>query len=202
MADPVRRPAGPHPDEVAAFLRGNPGWLAQNAGLYGVLEPPHRQHGERLADHMAAMLAQARADILTVAEDRRATEGFAGRVQDAVLALLRAPDAAAALTDLPALLRLDGARLCVEGDIRGGVQVPAGTVATWLGRRETAIGEAQRDMLLHGEAAPLARWQALVRVALPGTPALLALACRDGRSLAGATAASLGFLGQAIAALL
>ena len=39
----------------------------------------------------------------------------------------------------------------------------------------------------------------LVRVALPGQPGLLALACRDGTGLAGAGGAALGFLAQAVA---
>ena len=44
---------------VAAFLRANPGWLSANPELYSTLEPPRRLHGEPLADHMAAMLAQS-----------------------------------------------------------------------------------------------------------------------------------------------
>ena len=40
---------------VAAFLRANPGWLAEHPELYQVLAPPLRVHGEGLADHMAAI---------------------------------------------------------------------------------------------------------------------------------------------------
>ncbi len=202
MADPVARPESPSAVEVKAFLRANPGWLAQHPDLYGVLEPPRRVHGDRMADHMAAMLARARADSLAGAEDRRAADGFAQRVQDTVLALFRAPDPVAALGDLPALLRLDGVRLCAEGHRRGAAWVPPGTITARLGRRETALGEAHRDPLLHGEAAPLAQWEALIRLALPGCPALLALACRDGRALSGATSGTLCFLGQAVSAVL
>ncbi len=202
MADPNASATGPTADEVRAFLRANPAWLAQNPDLYRLLEPPHRLHGERLADHMAAMLTRARADAVAGAEDRRAAEGFAHRVQEAVLALIRAPDPVAALPELPAWLRLDGVRLCAEGVRPGAAWVPPGTVTARLGRRETTLGEAHRDSLLHGEAAPLAQWEALVRVNLPGCPALLALACRDGRALTGATAGTLVFLGQAVAAVL
>lgn len=202
LADPSARPAGPSAEEVRAFLRANPAWLAQNPDLYSLLEPPHRLHGERLADHMAAMLARARAEAVAGAEDRRAAEGFAHRVQEGVLALIRAPDPVAALAELPAHLRLDGVRLCAEIARPGVAWIPPGTVSARLGRRETALGEAHRDPLLHGEAAPLAEWEALVRVNLPGGPALLALACRDGRGLVGATARTLVFLGQAVSAVL
>ena len=197
-----RRAAGVAPEEVGAFLRANPGWLAAHPELYGLMDPPRRVHGERLADHMAGLLAQARDAAATGTADRRATEGFVARVQDTVLALLRTADAASCLADLPALLRLDGARLCAEGPQPGAARVPPGTVAARLGRRETLIGPAQRDPLMHGEAAALAQQEALVRVELGHGPALLALACRDGTGLSGAAAGPLCFLAQALAARL
>ena len=46
---------------VAAFLRANPDWLADNPELYRILTPPNRVHGEALADHMAAMVHAERA---------------------------------------------------------------------------------------------------------------------------------------------
>ena len=198
------------PVAVAAFLRGNPGWLAAQDTLYPLMEPPCRVHGERMADHMAALLtaARSRADHLArasaaAAADRRAAEGFLARVQDAVLALMRAPDPAWCLQhDLPALLRLDGARLCIEGLRPGMAAVPLGTVAAALGQRPALVRGSVALPHLHGEAAALAGWEALVRVPLRRGPALLALACRDGRALAGATTTALAFLGGAAAAAL
>ena len=198
--------------DVAAFLRANPGWLAARPELYALLDPPRRVHGERLADHMAAMLQQERlrtaalADAgLGAAADRRAAEGFAHRVQDAVVGLLRAPDAAWCLQhDLAGLLHLDSARLCSEAAPAppGAVPVPPGTVAGSLGQRAAVVRIAVRDTLLHGEAVLLAGREALVRVPLASGPALLALACRDGSGLAGATTQALAFLGQAVGAAL
>lgn len=194
--------------DVAAFLRANPGWLAAQPGLYDVLDPPARVHGERLADHMAAMLAQARAGALAgaatladAAADRRAADGFADRVQDAVLAVMAAGDLAWCLHhDLPGLLHLDSVRFCIEGEaLVGATSVPPGTVAAALGRRRAVVRDAGRNAVLHGEAAALAGQEALLRVPLPDAPALLALACRDGRALAGATTPVLAFLGKAIA---
>jgi uncharacterized protein YigA (DUF484 family) len=198
---------------VAEFLRANPGWLAAHPELYAVLEPPARVHGDRLADHMAAMLDRARAGAAALAQvtvERRAAEGFAERVQDAVLAMMGARDLPWCLQhDLPGLLRLDSVRLCAEAGqhgvtpaIPGSVRVPPGTVAATLGRRRALVRDAVRTPLLHGEAAALAGREALVRVPLPASPALLALACRDGRALAGAATPVLAFLGQAIAVAL
>ena len=195
---------------VAAFLRANPGWLAANPELYAALHPPIRVHGERMADHMAAMLDRARAGAAALADatnERRAADGFAERVQDAVLAVMGAKDLAWCLQhDLPGLLWLDGVRLCAElgqrqglAAIPGATRVPPGTVAATLGRRRAVVRDAVRTPLLHGEAAALAGREALVRVPLPEAPALLALACRDGRALEGAATPVLAFLGQAIA---
>ena len=182
---------------VRIFLRDNPGWLARQPGLYAAMDPPRRVYGDVLADHMAAQLAHARAEIAMLAQHRRAADSFTVRVQAAVLALMAGR--AAILPELAGLLGIDSVRLCAETVCPGAVLLRPGTVQAVLGRRETVVGEAQLDPALHGEAASLAHWQALVR--LPGTrAALLALACRDGRALSGASAGSLGFLGAAVAA--
>ena len=199
-------------EDVAAFLRARPDFLAAHPGLYDALEPPRRVHGTALADHMAAMLQQAR-DRARAAEqagwdaaaDRRAAEGFARRVHEAVLALMRAPDPAWLAThELAGLLRLDTARVCSEAvrPPEGAASVPRGTVAAALGRRASVVRAARPDAVLHGEAVALAAQEALVRVPLRGGPALLALACRDARDLLGATTDTLAFLGQAVGAAL
>lgn len=208
---PHLRPGQPEPtaDEVGAFLRRRPGWLAAQPGLYEALDPPERVHGDRLADHMAAMLAaeRARAQRLAAcaadaATGRRAAAGLAERVQAAVLALMRAADPADCIAqEWPGLLGLDAAALCVEGHGHGVRCVPLGTVDAVLGRHGAIVRAGAGEALLHGEAAPLARFEALVRVPMAGPAALLALACRDGRGLAGG-AGALGFLGQAAAAAL
>ena len=199
-------------EEVAAFLRARPEFLAAHPGLYDMLEPPLRVHGSGLADHMAAMLEQARGRAagaeraaLTAAADRRAAEGFVRRVQETVLALMRAPDPAwLAAHELAGLLRLDTARVCSEAAVppSGTAAVPRGTVAAALGQRVAVVRAAQADAMLHGEAVALAAQEALVRVPLQGGPALLALACRDARDLVGASTDALAFLGQAVGAAL
>ncbi len=198
--------------DVAAFLRANPGFLAADPALYSLLAPPRRVHGSGLADHMDAMLQRARdraadleRDAAALAADRRAAEGFGRRVQDVVLALMRAPDPAFMAThDLPGLLQVDAARLCAEGTWapRGAAVVPRGTVLGALGQRMAVVQAARPDAVLHGEAVALAEQEALVRVPFAAGPALLALACRNGQGLAGATTDALAFLGQALAAAL
>ena len=188
-------------EDVAAFLRANPQWLRDNPELYHVLHPPLRLHGEALADHMAAMLDReraraqaecARADSVLAAG--RAAAGMAARVQDAVLALIRADDPAEFVrTELPALLAVDSANLCL------GHRLPPGTAIRLLGQREVVFRDAPADaLLLHGEAAPLARVDALVRIS---SGSLLALASRERSRLhPGQGARPLAFLGRALAA--
>jgi uncharacterized protein len=195
----------PEGESVEAFLRANPAWLAQHPELYGVLEPPLRLHGEGLADHMAAMLRveRQRADGLLAAG--RASASLASRVQDAVLALLRCGDPADCVSgEMPGILGVDAAQLCMEADYPGAQRLPDGTVARLLDGRQVVFREAPPDArLLHAEAAGLARHDALVRVPGEGSPALLALLARDRHMLDPAQGSGpLGFLGRAVAAAL
>lgn len=190
---------------VEAFLRANPAWLADHPELYRVLEPPTRVHGDGVTDHMAAMLRvqRERADGLLAAG--RATAGLAGRVQDAVLALLRSTDPADCVSgEMPGILAVDAAHLCTEAEHPGARSLPAGTIARLLNGRQVVFRDAPVDArLLHAEAAGLARHDALVRVPGEGPAALLALLARDRHMLDPAQGAGpLGFLGRAVAAAL
>ena len=199
--------------DVAAYLRAHPQFLAANPDLYATLAPPRRVHGAVLADHMQAMLVEARSSAASAqragsdaAAGRRAAESFVRRVQEAVVALMRIPDAAWFVShDLAGLLRVDAALLNTEREPLpvGAMPIPPGTVASVLGQRSAVVqARAVRLRALHGEAAALASQEALVRVPLRAGDALLALACRDGQGLQGATTDTLGFLGQAVAAAL
>jgi len=195
-------------DQVAAFLRARPGFLAERPELYRALNPPQRIHGEVLADHMMAMLRAERRHAAAMAEQAdgvlaagRAAAGLASRVQDAVLALIDARDVADCVAHaLPGALAVDAASLCVEGGAAGARPLPAGTLARLLGGRDVVIRDTPSDaVLLHGEAARLARRDALVRVPWPGAPTLLALVCRDPAALeSGPCGGALAFLGRAV----
>ncbi len=216
---PAKVPAASEIDPLAvtAFLRANPGWLAEQPDLYRVLAPPKRMHGEALTDHMAMMLQLARQDAALMAERAddvlaagRAAAGLAARVQDAVLALIRSGDPAECVNaELGGILRIDAAALCAEplppGTLMPGArELPLGVVNMLLDGRDVAFrtGPAETRML-HGEAAGLASFDALVRIPGAGPPALLALATRDTRALDPSQGSgALAFLGRAIAAAL
>jgi uncharacterized protein YigA (DUF484 family) len=206
---------------VAAYLRAHPGFLAENLPLYRVLTPPERVHGEVLADHMAAMVRAERVQSAALAERAdgvlaagRAAAGLAARVHEAVLALMTAEDPAECIAGaFPGLLAVDAASLCAETEAAetsvsrlppaGARPLPPGTVARLLGGRTVAYrSDVEEAPLLHGEAALLARHDALVRI--PGdVPALLALSARELTALDPAQGAgALAFLGRAIAAAL
>ena len=204
--------AAPEPIQVEAFLRANPSWLADNPDLYRVLVPPNRVHGEHLADHMAAMVQIERARATAMAERAddvlaagRAAAGLAVRVQEAVLALLRADDKMDCLTgELPGILAVDSVHFCVEALLPGVRPLPQGMVGQLLGGRQVlfrdTVTEARR---LHAEAAGLAGHDALILIPGSGPPALLALLARDGQMLDPARGAgALTFLGRAVAAAL
>jgi len=197
-------------DLVAAFLRANPAWLAEHPELYRLLAPPRRVHGEVLTDHMAAMLRAEREHASELIDAGRASAGMAGRVQEAVLALMRATDPAECISaELPGLLGIDAAALCVEhpqpgAAVSGLHTLPPNTVRRLLDGRDVVFRAAGPDaVILHAEAARLALHDALVRVPGTGAPMLLALASRDARALDPAQGShALGFLGRATAAAL
>jgi hypothetical protein len=154
---------------------------------------------------MAAMLRaeRERADFVLAAG--RAAAGVAARVQDAVLALLRSNDAADCISgEMPGIMAVDAAHLCMEGEHPGARWLPAGTVNGLLDGRAVVFRDAPADArLLHEEAAGLARHDALVRVPGEGPPALVALLAREPYVLDPAQGAGpLAFLGRAVAASL
>lgn len=206
-------PALPSPDAVAAFLAAHPGFLADRPDLFRALEPPRRVHGERLADHMVAMLQAERRRVRSLEREMeaaasagRAGNGLTMRVRLAVLALMRAQDVPETVTqEVPALLGIETCTLLAEQpDRRGVVKIPQGTVARLLGPgRDAVVRTAPSDVqMLHQEAAPLVMRDALARVPLwTGQSALLALGARDPAALPARQAtATLAFLGRAIAA--
>jgi uncharacterized protein YigA (DUF484 family) len=200
MQSASRAPDDPDEARVAAYLRANPGFLAQRPELYRALLPPARVHGEALADHMDAMLRAERARAATLAQRAdgvlsagRASAGMMLRVQAAVLALMRATDVADCVaSELPGLLAVDAARLCEDADATG-----------VMDHRDVVFRDRPASpAAFHREAAALARCDALIRV--PGAaPMLLALAARDPAALDPAQGSGpLAFLGRAVAAAL
>lgn len=199
---------------VDAFLRDHPDFLALRPGLYLQLEPPMRVHGERMADHMAAMLAAARVHVREVDADMqaalstgRAGLGLAARVGEAVLALMRAPDPLECVShELPALLGVDSCHVgCETRACRNVTRLPAGMLSQLLPSGRDAVVRVMPMQVdaLHREAAPLVRRDALAWVPAPGgQPMLLAIGARDPEALPTTGAETLAFLGRAVGAAL
>ena len=205
----------PAPEAVLACLHANPDFLSERPDLYRLLDPPRRGHGERLADHRAAMLAAERRRVrsLEAEMDAAVTAGRAGhgltiRVRLAVLALMRCTDVTDTVTqELPALLGIETCTLLSEvPDRRGIIKLPRGFVARIMGPGRDAVVRSTptEAELLHEEAAPLVARDALARVPVwTGHPTMLAIGARDPGALpARQTTATLAFLGRAVAAAL
>ncbi|QXM23327.1 DUF484 family protein [Elioraea tepida] len=185
------------PDEAAqveAYLRAHPGFLAERPSLYRTLLPPRRVHGERLADHMAAMLeaerargAELRATLEELVAHGRHNAANQARAHKAVLALMAARSAAEALDiivqDWPDLLGLDVVSVCAEGRaVLGARPLARGTIARLLpnGSPFALRSRATDQEALYGEAAALVASDALARLTLAsGGEALLACGSRD-----------------------
>ncbi len=191
--------APPDADEaglVEAFLRAHPGFLADNPALYRALVPPRRVHGERMADHMAAMLeaerargAELRATLEEVVAHGRANQANQARAHKAVLAVMGARTATEALDimmqEWPDLLGLDVVTVCTEGRaVLGARPLARGAIARLLPNASSFLLRAQATdtEALYGEAAPLVASDALARLTLAsGGEALLACGSRDPR---------------------
>ena len=194
--------------EIAGFLRDDPGWLAENAHLYEVLDPPVHLHGETLTDHMAAMIAAARAQAAIEARRshvlcsrRQATSLFA------LYAVLPCSAHPTRWTGCPTTcLALSALTPPISAPNRyySRCQAPEGwRCRVPAGRPCVLVREATTDAAeLHGEAACLARAEALVRVPAPASRPcwLWRRANRPPSPREGAPA--LVFLGRALAAAL
>ncbi|HWX50251.1 MAG TPA: hypothetical protein VNZ61_19560 [Roseomonas sp.] len=191
-------------EDIAAWLRAHPGFLASRPDLYRLLAPPRRVHGEELADHMAAMLFAERAATRNLAEAAREGDSFAARTHDAVLALIASRDPVETVSqEWPALLGLEHCALAAEGvPAAHRLALPPGSVARLLpSGRDTLVRSKPTDLaLLHAEAAALVHCDALARVPLADAPAMLVLGARHAAALPSrGAAAHLLFLARALA---
>ena len=188
-------------DEVLAYLRANPDFLARNLELVDVLTPPKQYLGDSVADFQYFMVERLRSQARRLTEQHRdliattrANLHSQTRVHAAALFLLDAQSFEHLIqtigTDLAVLLDLDVACLVVEASGRKcprvhnpGVRVvESGTVTRMLGRKDTLLRcDVFGDPVVFGAGAGLVRSEALVRlhVSSAAPDGMLAFGSRD-----------------------
>ena len=172
-------------DQVAAYLRRNPGFLNEYPELLETLIPPERRrHGEAIVDLQSAMIERMRnenrrlgelqADLLATS---RANMSAQSRIHAGVLALLEATTfehlIQAITTDLALLLDVDVVALCVEAADTPSRRDVAGVHMLFPGEVDDILGP-NRDIVLvplthmanpiYGGGANLVRSEALLRL--------------------------------------
>lgn len=188
-------------EDVAAFLRDNPDFLAQRPDLVAQIVPPAADHGQGVVDLQHFMVRRLQNEVGRLHDQQRelvattrANVNNQNRVHAAVLFLLDATSFEHLIqtitTDLAVLLDLDVAALVVESPSTGlhpvsrsGVQVwESGGIATLMGKRDVLLrsnilGAAD----IYGNGAGLVRSEALVRLRIgnEGPVGLLALGSRE-----------------------
>jgi uncharacterized protein YigA (DUF484 family) len=183
--------------EIVRFLETQPDFLARHPALYLTLTPPARVHGERMADHMAAMLEASRRQNATLQEGvrrRRAGRSLGDRINQALLGLIRAADPLEWIeTELAATLAIDSAQLLLGDAAEPGL----------LNDRDIVFRDHPTDASLHGPAADLVSRDVLIRIRPGfGPPGVLALGSRDGGLPGPGMEAKLALLASALEAAL
>lgn len=171
-------------DDVVAYLREHPDFLAQHEDLIQHLTPPSFNHGRGVVDLQAFMVERLRDDVRRLKEQQRELIGATranlnslNRIHAAVLFLLDAKSFEQLIhtitTELAVLLDLDVACLLIEsgsGDPphvhNSGVRVvEPRTVIRWLGPRDVVLNnDTHGDPDIYGSAGALVRSEALIRL--------------------------------------
>lgn len=172
------------PEDVCAYLRSHPDFLAKNADLVHHLTPPALDRGRGVVDLQAFMVDRLRGEVRLLKDQQRELIGTTranlnsqNRIHAAVLFLLDAQSFEQLIetitTDLAVLLDLDVACLVVESNgfdtphvHTSGVRViEAGAIADRLGRADVVLNnDIQGDPEIYGAGAGLVRSEALIRI--------------------------------------
>lgn len=206
-ASPRRAPTG---DEVAAFLRRHPDFLARNPELVEVLRPPEREAEGNVVDMQHFMIERLQTRLGDLTDDHQSlvetTRGnllSQARVHAAVLEILNARSfehfVHAITSDVAMHLDLDVVALCVE---REPADRPANTPPPRTGIRFLRDGEIDRyinegepvalrtgikaERRIYGPGAALVRSDALLRLSISedAPRGLLALGSREPEAFA------------------
>lgn len=189
-------------DDILAWLKANPKFLARNPDAVEFLVPPTRKDNDKkVADfqsYMIKRLKDDRDDVLVsareIVESSRANMNNQARIHNAILLLLEATsfqDFIHTMTmDFASLLDVDVISLIIEIESGAipqidmtGVRIVTGGTIDLLTRKQTIVLESNISGIdeLYGGGAGLVKSQALMRLAIGGdTPAsLLAFGSRN-----------------------
>jgi uncharacterized protein YigA (DUF484 family) len=208
---------------VKAYLEAHPDFLNAHPNLLTTLTPPAHRRGDTVVDMQRFMLDRLQREVAKLDQARnelvaagRSNLSSQSQVHIALLALLEARtfeqfiDTVTA--ELASRLDVDTVSLCIEraneGDTAGritcGVRVvERGTVNHWLGEDRDVVLQSsiEGDPALYGEAAPLVRAEALLRLKIGAHAPLgmLAIGSRDSdRFHSGQGTELLSFMGGAM----
>jgi len=188
-------------EQVAAYLRAHPEFLAEHPALAGSLELPERRLGDNIVDLQAWMIGRLRADRQDemgaqhrLVERTRRERSLQNRVHAGALAMIGAVDldhlVEIVTSDLAILLGVDLVALAVETSTRDGATrvtsgvrcLPKGTVASLMeDEREVVVRQpASADERIFASGASLVDSEVLVRFGGDGRlpHAVLALGSR------------------------
>ncbi len=186
------------PDDVAAWLKCNPGFLNDRPDVMASLIPPENDHGEGIVDMQHFMLERLRRDLSEKQSREQALLGATkanldaqAKIHQAVRAVIEADSFNALIKivtgKLPALFEISAASFCVESDAHlpdaaaetGIVLLPPGSLAKMMDADRTVAlrADIEGDKRIFGEKAKLIRSVALLRLDIGGgkPQALLAL---------------------------
>jgi uncharacterized protein YigA (DUF484 family) len=180
-------------DEVRAYLRAHPEFLADNPDLIEVLTPPAARTGRRVVDLQQYMVRRLQGELHRLRDHHdglldttRSNMTTQARVHEAAIALLAADSferlIEIASTELGAMLGVDAVSLAIEaregepstGIVNGVHMLPPGYVDETLGPAGhiAMLPGTDPDPRLFGPAAPDLQGCMLVRLdAGPGAPA-------------------------------
>ena len=209
-------------DQVAAYLRRHPEFLAHHPELLDIQRPPARVREEGVVDLQQFQVQRLRDQVgdLTSLRDQLLSAGRSNlstqsRVHRAVLVILGARSFEEFIetitTDLAAILDLDVVTIGVEKSledeawrpIAGVYCLEAGSVDAYLGPNGNVLlrDKVEGDAAVFGAAAGLVESDALIRLKISETtpPALLALGSRQEEAFhAGQGTELLTFLSQVL----
>lgn len=188
-------------DDVCAYLRDHPDFLARHAEVIAYQAPPPPDRGAGVIDLQSFMVERLRGEVNRLKEQQRELIGTTranmnsqNRIHAAVLFLLDAQSFEQLIqtvtSDLAVLLDLDAVSLVIESDeaerpevAQSGVRIaPPGRVDAWLEGRDAVL---RADIYGHpeifGAQAEFIRSEAMVRLQVSSIapPGLLAFGSRE-----------------------